>query len=171
MRGTCALRRSCDVVVCCFAGLASLSPAVCCLLRTYNLTAPRLVLLFLLAWYFVRCINASSEQELLRYRANAQTAAVETGVSVNLADSICSVVSGGSGGGGGGMWTGTGTCDPLSLKLLGARLPHGEALEIRLDFIGFVVSKSNLELTFALVETLWRDFLQKPLCGAYVPSF
>lgn len=66
------------------------------------------------------------------------------------------------------MGTGTGMCDPLSLKLLGARLPHGEALEIRLDFIGFVVSKSNLELTFALVETLWRDFLQKPLCGAYV---
>lgn len=83
---------------------------------------------------------------------------------MNLADSMCSVVSGGSGGGGG---TGTGTRDPLSLKLLGARLPHGEALEIRLDFIGFVVSKSNLELTFALVETLWRDFLQNSLCGAH----
>lgn len=111
------------------------------------------------------------EQELLRYRANAQMAAIETGVTLNLADSLCSVVSGGSGGGGGGggMGTGTGmeTRDPLCLKLLGARLPHGEALEIRLDFIGFVVSKSNLELTFALVETLWRDFLQKPLCGVY----
>ena len=82
-------------------------------------------------------------------------------MTTSLADSLVSVASIGSGGG-------PGTRDPLSLKLLGARLPHGEALEIRLDFIGFVVSKSNLELTFALVETLWRDFLQKPLCGAYV---
>lgn len=100
------------------------------------------------------------EQELLRYRANAQTAANEAGVTRSLADSLGSVASIGSGG------AGTESRDPLSLKLLGARLPHGEALEIRLDFIGFVVSKSNLELTFALVETLWRDFLQKPLCGA-----
>lgn len=82
-------------------------------------------------------------------------------MTASLADSLGSVVSIGSGSGSGG----TGARDTLTLKLLGARLPHGEALEIRLDFIGFVVSKSNLELTFALVETLWRDFLQKPLCG------
>ena len=99
------------------------------------------------------------EQELLRYRAKAQTAASEAGVTISLADSVASV---------GSASGGTGARDPVSLKLLGARLPHGEALEIRLDFIGFVVSKSNLELTFALVETLWRDFLQKPLCGAYM---
>lgn len=82
-------------------------------------------------------------------------------MSGNLADSLSSALSGGSGGGTAGIR------DPLSLKLLGARLPHGEALEIRLNFIGFVVSKSNLELSFTLVETLWRDFLQKPLCGAW----
>eukprot|EP00752_Nemacystus_decipiens_P004045 g3704.t1 len=103
--------------------------------------------------------------ELLRYRANAQTAANEAGVTVSLADSLVSVASGGSGG------AGAGGRDPLSLKLLGARLPHGEALEIRLDFIAFVVSKSNLELTFALVETLWRDFLQKPLCATETEIF
>ncbi len=83
-------------------------------------------------------------------------------MSVNLADSLSSALSSGSGGGA------AGARDLLSLKLLGVRLPHGEALEIRLDFIGFVVSKSNLELSFTLVETLWRDFLQKPLCGACV---
>lgn len=56
--------------------------------------------------------------------------------------------------------------DPLAAKLLGARLPHGEALSIRLDFVGFVVSKSPLELTFGHVDRLWRDFLTGPLCGA-----
>lgn len=55
--------------------------------------------------------------------------------------------------------------DPLSAKLLGARLPHGEALVIRLDFVGFVVSKSPLELSFMLVDRLWRDFVMNPLCG------
>ena len=89
--------------------------------------------------------------------------------TVNTTDSVSAdrVVSGsgGSGGGGAGMGTKEGGVDPLSLKLLGARLPHGEALAIRLDFIGFVVSKSRLELTFGLVETLWRDFLKSPLCG------
>lgn len=58
--------------------------------------------------------------------------------------------------------------DPLSFKLLGARLPHGEALAIRLEFVGFVVSQSPLELTLGHVETLWRDFLGNPLCGACV---
>eukprot|EP00903_Cladosiphon_okamuranus_P019913 g18301.t2 len=103
--------------------------------------------------------------ELLRYRAKAQTAANEAGATASLADSLISVASIGSGGGG------TDARDPLSLKLLGARLPHGEALEIRLDFIGFVVSKSNLELTFTMVETLWRDFLQKPLCATETEIF
>lgn len=75
------------------------------------------------------------------------------------------VGAGGNRGGNGSGGSGTGDGDPLSLKLLGARLPHGEALAIRLDFIGFVVSKSRLELTFELVEMLWRDFIQNPLSG------
>ncbi|CAM9991153.1 unnamed protein product, partial [Laminaria digitata] len=61
--------------------------------------------------------------------------------------------------------------DPLSLKLLGARLPHGEALTIRLGFVGFVVSKSKLQLTFELAEKLWRQFLGSPLCAEETEIF
>lgn len=86
--------------------------------------------------------------------------AVNPGDSVGMGSGVG--VGGNRGGNGSG---GTGECDPLSLKLLGVRLSHGEALAIRLDFIGFVVSKSRLELTFDLVQTLWRDFLQNPLSG------
>lgn len=57
--------------------------------------------------------------------------------------------------------------DPLSAKLLGARLSHGEALTIRLGFIRFAVSHSPLELTFEHLERLWVDFLGNPLCGEY----
>lgn len=81
------------------------------------------------------------------------------GLTADLADSIGSAISGN------GEGAGTGGGDSLSLKLLGARLPHGEALTIRLGFVGFVVSKSKLELTFELVEKLWRQFLGSPLCG------
>ncbi|CAM9482017.1 unnamed protein product [Scytosiphon promiscuus] len=102
--------------------------------------------------------------ELLLYRERAQTAATEAGANVSLADSLGSTISSGGGGAAGAR-------DPLSLKLLRARLPHGEALEIRLDFIGFVVSKSNLELNFGLVETLWRDFLENPLCDSETEIF
>lgn len=114
-------------------------------------------------------VQTADAKELLRYRTKAQTVAREVGLAVDLADSIGSTVSGsgegaaaagGSGGGGGGG-------DSLSLKLLGARLPHGEALAIRLEFVGFVVSKSKLELTFELVGKMWRQFLGSPLCGVY----
>lgn len=95
-------------------------------------------------------------------------------MTVNPGDGVgmSSGVGVGSRGGNGSGGSGTGECDPLSLKLLGARLSHGEGLAIRLDFIGFVVSKSRLELTFDLVEMLWRDFLQNPLSGAWnLPIF
>lgn len=98
-------------------------------------------------------------QELLCYRGKAQTAAREADVAVGLANSAVGGVASS------GFRVGD---DPLSFKLLGARLPHGEALAIRLEFVGFVVSKSPLELTFGHVETLWRDFLGNPLCGACV---
>lgn len=98
-------------------------------------------------------------QELLRYRRKAQSVTRHIGpkASGNLADSAVTT-------GAGVMIVGS---NPLLFKLLGARLPHGEALGIRLEFIGFVVSKSDLELTFALVETLWHDFLRNPICGVY----
>lgn len=90
--------------------------------------------------------------------------ATEAGITASLGDSIGSNAS--SGGGGSGAGT-AGGGNPLSFKLLGARLPHGEALSIRLEFVGFVASKSKVELTFLLVEKLWRDFLWNPLCGGY----
>ncbi|CAM9113487.1 unnamed protein product [Discosporangium mesarthrocarpum] len=44
----------------------------------------------------------------------------------------------------------------LSRPLAGTRIPHGQALKIRLDFIAFAVSSSPVDLTFDHVQLLWK---------------
>lgn len=55
--------------------------------------------------------------------------------------------------------------DATSVQLLGARVPYGEALTARLEFLAFALANSRLQLAFRHIERLWRDFMEHPLSG------